>query len=226
MCPRAGFFGLLLAVRGQRRGGYILLGTSTVLFVLIVTRIIPSFNEGQFSYGSAYGQFLERPWQIPATLVTPPIKLKTAMLWVLPFLFVPLLSPQALLLIPFVLSRFLSTSPNHWGAVFHYSAPIAPIVAMGAGDGLTRIAEHMTPERRQLLIRAACALTVVLCAVLPGNQPLFDVFSPKHYRRADFHAAGYRAIAGIPSDASVVAMAEIVPHLSRRRAIFILRPGR
>ena len=225
LIPVAGFFGLLLILDGRRRAGLAVIAICLLVFLVVVTTVIPGFNEGQFSYRGAYAAVAERPWQIPATLVTPPVKIRTAVLWLLPFLFLPLRSPLAILLVPFVLSRFLSTSPNHWGTIFHYSAPLAPILAMAAGDGLSRLARGISSEvTRVRAIRAACGASLVLCAVLPGNQPLWEVFSPRHYRAADFHATGHDLVARIPDGASVVAMAEIVPHLSRREQIYILKP--
>lgn len=45
-----------------------------------------------------------------------------------------------------------SDSPNHWGTVCHYSAPLAPIVAMGAADGLARVARHLNEPAAQRLV--------------------------------------------------------------------------
>jgi len=76
--------------------------------------------------------------------------------------------------------RFLSGSPTHWGTVFHYSAPLAPIVAMSAADGLARIAHQLKEGAANLLVVLAAAACVLLSAVLPGRQPLWRVFAPSH----------------------------------------------
>ena len=83
---------------------------------------------------------------MPAILVSPPGKLRTMLIWLAPFAFMPLRSPFALLLIPVALARLLSSSPTHWGAAGHYSAPLAPILAMSASDGLARLGAPTGPE--------------------------------------------------------------------------------
>jgi uncharacterized membrane protein len=162
---------------------------------------------------------MREPWRIPVELVTPPLKLVTALLWLAPFLFLPLASPLILIAAPLVIERFLSASPNHWGTVFHYSAPFAPILAMSAGDGLARLGQ----ERRRLITAAAVAM-VVLSALLPGRQPLWRVFAPGHYRGTPTTATGQHVVALVPPEASVVAQAVIVPHLSERQTIHVLAP--
>jgi len=51
--------------------------------------------------------------------------------------------------------------------------------------------------------------SIVLCALLPGRQPLWRVFVPRHYQFTAFHAAGYQAVGLVPDSASVVAQAAV-----------------
>jgi uncharacterized membrane protein len=140
------FAGLLLIGRGDRTQGAALTVVSLAAFVAVVRFIIPAMSaDGGYATGSTYEAVLESPWRIPATLVSPPVKLETAFMWLAPFCFLSLRSPWSIMLIPLVLERFLSSSPNHWGTSHHYTAPIAPIVAMSAGDALARIASRMRP---------------------------------------------------------------------------------
>jgi uncharacterized membrane protein len=136
-------------------------------------------------------------------------------MWLLPFLFLPLASPYALLIVPLALERFLSTSPDHWGTAFHYSAPLAPILAMAAGDALAKFS-----SRSWTYVSAACLL---LCAILPGHQPMWRLLSPSFYRTPPFVETAHRALALIPADASVLAQAAVVPHLSGRTSIYMMR---
>jgi hypothetical protein len=155
-------------------------------------------------------------------LVTPAIKIETVMLWFAPCLLLSLASPLAILVVPFALSRFLSDSPNHWGTVFHSPAPLAPIVAMSAADGLARVARHFDERGARRLMAAAAAASVVLSAVLPGRQPLWRVFAPSHYAAAESAIVGRALLKMIPADASVVAQAVVVPHLTLRDRIYVL----
>src|SRR6185503_18005167 len=62
----------------------------------------------------------------------------------------------------------------------------------------------------------------VLSAFLPGRQPLWRVFAPSHYRVNDTEAVGRTVVAMVPDNASVVAQAAIVPHLSGRDEMYVL----
>ena len=185
------------------------------LFVLIVRVVIPALNDGgAWAVGSAFGDVQSDPLSLFSRLISPSVKLKTLSMWLLPFALLPLASPYGLLLVPLVLERFLSASPNHWGTSFHYTAPLAPILAMAAGDALARWRQHATP------IASICLL---LSAVLPGHEPMWKLLSPSFYTAPPFATTAARALGQIPPQASVVAQSAIVPHLSRRQNIYMMR---
>ena len=222
LIPLLGGFGVYLILQGERRRGATLIAASVAAFVIVIGFIIPAFSDaGAYGYASAYGDLSARPWLIPLRLVTPVTKLETAMLWFAPFAFVSLASPLALLVVPLALTRFLSVNPIHWGTVFHYSAPLAPILAMAAADGLARITGG-PPGSAPHLRATVAAACVVLSAFLPGRQPLWRVLAPSHYRAHDTEAIGRTVVAMVPDDASVVAQAAIVPHLSGRDQMYVL----
>ncbi len=220
LIPVLAGFGAYLFVRGERTRGAALAAASLLLFAVVVGVVVPAFNDrGVYQYTSAFMPLIREPWRIPVALVTPPVKLATVFMWLAPFLFLPLASPLILVAVPVMVERFLSGSPNHWGTVFHYSAPLAPILAMSAGDGLARL-RRMHPRA----VTAAAAAMVVLCALLPGRQPLWRVFAPGHYRGTPTMDTGRQVLAMVPPGASVVAQAAIVPHLSQRPVIHMLEP--
>jgi uncharacterized membrane protein len=224
LIPLLTFFGLYLVVHGDRGQGAGLVTLSLLAFVIVLLMVIPAMNEsGQYGYGGNYGAILRRPWILPAALFTPSTKLETLLLWLLPFALLPLASPLSLLLVPFMLSRFLSDSPTHWGTTFHYTAPLAPILAMSAGDGLARIAARVqNAATRQRAVIGFSVASVILSLFLPGNQPFWKLFRPSYYQSTPARDAGYRALRLVPADASVVAQGVAVPHLSHREHIFIL----
>ena len=212
---------LLLALRGDaivRRHALRLAGVALLVFFAVVRIVIPALNDQRaWAVGSAFGDVLAHPLSFFGRLVSPPMKLQTIAMWLVPFAGLPLLSSYSLLLIPLALERFLSSSVNHWGTSFHYTAPLAPILAMAAGDALGRITAL---RARATAIAAVC---LVLCAVLPGRLPMWKVFSPSFYTAPAFADAASRALALIPADASVVAQSAIAPHLTRRQTIYMLR---
>jgi uncharacterized membrane protein len=221
--PLVAALGLLLVIQGERRRGLIAVAGSLAAMVAVVGVIIPMFNDlGGYEYTSSYIGVLTDPWRAPLSLVSPPIKVQTAILWFAPFAFLSLASPLAMLAVPFALIRFLSDSPTHWGTVFHYSAPLAPIVAISAADGLARIARRLRGAAAHRLVAWATAACVLLAAILPGRQPLWRVFAPSHYRPAESTRLGRGLLTMIPEGASVVAQAAVVPHLSLRDRIYVL----
>jgi uncharacterized membrane protein len=226
LIPLVGGFGLCLLVRRDWRRGAIAIAISVASFAVVLGALMPHFNGSGYAYASAFGSVLQQPWQLPVVLVTPISKLRTVFLWFAPFVFVPLASPLAWLLPPLAVERLLSENPNHWGAAFHYSLPLAPILAMSAADGLARVGRLLASRRSELAASRAvigvAIASVILCALLPGQQPLWRIITPDHYREAPTRAAGVAALAVIPRDASVVAQSPIVPHLSHRRDIFML----
>jgi uncharacterized membrane protein len=224
LAPFLTFLGGYLCVLGERRRGVILLLAGLVTFFVIVAIVIPAASDaGQYGYRETYTEALRNPWRIPLLLVTPPIKLLTAFLWVAPFATLPLASPLSLLLTPFAAMRFLSVSRIHWGTIFHYSAPLAPIVAMAAIDGLARIGSRIRDgHARYRTIASLAGACVLFAALLPGHQPLWRLFSSKLYQFGAIEHASREALSLVPADASVVAQTCIAPHLSHRTALFPL----
>ncbi len=227
LIPLVAGFGALLFLRGERKQGTVMAVGASALFVIVLLVVIPWFNNGvKWSTGGAFTSVWERPWTVPMMLISPPGKLRTMLIWLAPFAFLPLRSPYGLLLIPIALERLLSSSPVHWGAGAHYTAPLAPILAMSAADGLARLAGRMSdPTTRGRLIGSVVASVVVIAAVVPGHQPHWRLFRAMHYQDRPHQTPARAALAMIPDRASVVAQASLAPHLSQRDQIHILKPG-
>jgi uncharacterized membrane protein len=216
--------GVVLLLRGERRRGALALVIGAATFAGLVLVVLPAVaGTASHGYASIYpgaGEALRHPGAVLARLVTPGAKLHTLLLWFGPFLFLSLASPLILLGVPVLLSLLLSSNPNHWVAHFHYSAPLAPVLAMAACDAIARLGL----SGRLLWRRAAIVAMLALCAVLPGKLPVWRLLSPAFYRFSESEQAGHRMLAMVPSGASVVAQAAIAPHLSRRPVIHVLSP--
>ena len=226
LIPVITFIGAMLFLRRHRALGLALMVTSVAAFLLIVGVVIPALGSASSNYTGPYEALLRQPWTIPVAFVTPPAKLMTPLLWLAPFALLPLFSPYALLLVPFALTRLLSDVPQHWGTTFHYSAPLAPILVMSAGDGLHRIAAHLQNVRaRNRLVVGFSAASVILSLFLPGNLPHWNLFKAGHYQIPRMHRAGYAVLERIPSTASVIAQGAVAPHLTHRPHIFLLQPA-
>jgi uncharacterized membrane protein len=174
-------------------------------------------------YTAQYEDLLAQPWLAPVALVTPPEKLLAMLLWVAPFVFLPLFSPLVTLLVPLALVRLLGPNASYWGISFHYAAPLAPILAMSAGDGLARLARRLrSPTVRRRVVGWAAGISVLFSAILPGSQPFWDRFDAAHYRPHVGQQIWQEMAALIPPTASVVAQSSLLPHFSRREHVYLL----
>lgn len=220
------FAGVYVFLLGERLQGMAVTVVACTVFTLVTRIVIPSFSAtNHYVYADAYKEFVAQPWLLPATLVTPIVKLQTLFMWFAAFCLLPLRSPLLFLVVPFALSRFLSNNHTHWGTSFHYSAPLAPILAMAAGDALARIgAQIADPDRRRITLNSFAGATLLLASLLPGHLPMWRLFTPAHYQQPSHQAAGRKALATIPDDAAVIAQVTIAPHLSQRRQIYLLKP--
>jgi len=228
--------GVWLAAIGRVRHGLGAVATGLVTLVLLVGAIMPALSDtGTYAFEGPYREFgggplgiagaiLRNPAGVLRALVIPPVKLLTIAALFGPFLGLSLASPLSIAAVPLVIARFLSNSPNHWTTVFHYWAPIAPLLAMSAADGAMRLLRRFPSDvSRQRVQAVVCALALVACAVVPGRLPLWRLALPRTYQLSEAARVGHRLVAVIPPDASVVAQDAIVPHLSRRDAIFTLK---
>ena len=75
-----------------------------------------------------------------------PDKLQTVVLLLLPTAFIALRSPIALIAVPSLLLRFISTNSAYWGTYWHYNATVMPIIFIAAIDALARIETAMDAD--------------------------------------------------------------------------------
>jgi uncharacterized membrane protein len=111
-------------------------------FAIIV--IIPHFNPLHQYYfwgdGGAVGG--GRPFSVGALMGQAgsgwPTKGQTLVLLLLPTAFAALGSPVALIALPSLVLRFMSTNTAFWGTAFHYDATVMPILFIAAAEAIGR----------------------------------------------------------------------------------------
>ncbi len=146
LIPVVAMFALRLAVLGHIRHAAAAAAVALFGFAAVMQFVIPWVKGNDvYAYQSVYSGL--SLWNAPARLFTPPGKMMTVVMWLAPFAFLPLRSPLLLLALPLALARLLSNNPNHWGTAFHYGAPLAPILATAAADGISRIRALAGRER-------------------------------------------------------------------------------
>ena len=130
--------------RGSIGWGALLFGWGLTWSVLAITVIIPHFNPLHEYYywkdGGVVGS--DKGFSVGALAVQTaagwPVKLQTVVMLLLPTAFAALGSPLALLTLPSLALRFVSTNPAYWGTNWHYNATLTPILFIAAVEALAR----------------------------------------------------------------------------------------
>jgi uncharacterized membrane protein len=238
------FFGVYLIIIKEYRRGLISAGAGVVWFFVATKVLIPLLIEplstlvdrpnNYYRYWS-YNQFgsgpfgalktiLTNPWMVVRTLFSPGAKLQTYWYTFYPFLFLSFVSPLFVLAVPLLAERFLSEVESRWVMDFHYTATFVPILVMASADGLHRLARLLKREHARYLVPAASCLILAPNLQLLPRFPLWNLTSTEFRSLKQSDRVGQTAVSLIPAGASVLAQGPITPHLSHRRAIFVLNP--
>jgi uncharacterized membrane protein len=245
------FFGLYLTLLRRPREGLAVAIVAVAWYALVTEVLMPALAGGLAfrywtysqigdSFRDAVGNIITNPVLPIEVAIEPVEKVRTALYMIAPFLGLILFSPLLVLAVPLVAERMLSTNENLWTTEFHYTLVIAPILAMGAADGLRNVAGLLRLGRRAPRV-AVVATSVMLVAAIAvaGRFPVVEGLVEGAYtdpgdepRRVEISDAGPEVLAAREAVAvppahhgSVAAANELVPHLSARSEIFLLRPG-
>ena len=238
------FLGIYVATMRAWRQAALTVALGVVWYVLVVKLLIPHFNpDGEYSYWS-YSQFgddplsalrtaLAHPRFTLETLLGDPVKRETLLLMFAPLLGLCLFSRTAILLVPLVAQRFLSTNPQYWTTDFHYTLAVAPLLFIGAADGLANVLRLLPrPAPRALapgLAAVMLAGTVVALVAAPGGtggpQKLYDALRPSAWRTSVYVDTAKEAVAAVPDDASVTAQDNLIPRLTHRETAHEITAG-
>jgi uncharacterized membrane protein len=155
-------------------------------------------------------------------------KLRTTLLILLPVAFLALGSPLALVALPSLALRFVSTNTAYWGSGYHYNATVMPIVFIAAIDTLARIrarqaqsvAAGISSRRARWLDRAATrivpGLFLVVAVALAGQFPLRNLWHPQTYQISPHVRGEDAALARVPAGTTVEATLTLLAPLGAR----------
>ncbi len=153
-------FGLyLLTRRGERRraAGYVAVGLAATW---VSSKVLIAAFGGDNDYYWAYGSLgrdmpdvavhlLTHPWDALVALGTPPMKLTTLAVLLLPLLLLPLASPLTLTAVPLLAERMLADRfANWWEPKYHYNAFLIAVLVMASVDGALRLHRLLAPRLR------------------------------------------------------------------------------
>lgn len=183
--------------------GTILLGLGGT--VLEIGVLIPAFNpHGRYDYWHMaphghHGLLWWAGWQ-----VTQLVKWRT-LLWTFGIAgFLALRSPLALLGLPTLGWRMLSTNDAFWGNWWHYSATLMPIVFLAAVDGAFRLGASRRHQLRSFAHHAPPILAtigVAVCCAWP--LPIAQLADRRAWHTGPAGAAVRAATALVPSGSTV-----------------------
>jgi uncharacterized membrane protein len=205
--------------RGQRVAGAALAVAGTAVGAFSLTIVIPHFREGAApAFYDRYDAVGGSPTGILETAVTDPLVLIRAITegrdlayllqLALPLAGVFLLAPLMLLpALPELTANLLSEVPNQTSIEFHYTAPIAPFLVIGAILGAARV-----PRLVPVVLAASVAGAVFLGPLWAGEL--------RPDRMSDHDRVAARAIDLIPSGAPVSSTNGLGAHLSARHRVF------
>ncbi|MFE9422347.1 DUF2079 domain-containing protein [Kitasatospora sp. NPDC006697] len=206
--------------RGERRLGPAAVAFGVLASALEVGVLLPVFSPSHsYAYwDSAAGGSAHHGWgrllAIPGELVLPLEKEHLLLYLLLPTALLAVRSPLALIGVPTLLWRLLSSNPLYWDTRYHYSAVLMPIAFAAFVDALVRLRERPARwwPRPRWFLAASLAVTLVLIPVFPFSQLGGAGFwtTPPHVR------AVRSVLRAIPSGARVAATNQLVPQLTNR----------
>jgi uncharacterized membrane protein len=171
-------------------------------------------------------------------------KLWTVYLILLPVAFLALRSPFALIAVPSLALRFVSTNSYFWGDGWHYNATVMPIVFLAAVDGMARFraasarrealpargdgppkppgapARHRArpglPRPGELVARYGAAVMVVVAGWMAFRFPIAGVWDSQNYVISPHVSAEDAAMAKVPDGVTVEATLSLLAPLAAR----------
>ena len=189
---------------------------------------------GHLSLGAVAHQFTAASTQ----------KLWTVYLILLPVAFLALRSPLALIAVPSLALRFVSTNSYFWGDGWHYNATVMPIVFLAAVDGMARLraasarraalpargdgppeppgapkghrARPGLPRPGELVARYGAAVMVVVAVWMAFRFPLAGLWDWQNYQISPHVSAEDAAIAKVPDGVTVEATLSLLAPLAAR----------
>jgi uncharacterized membrane protein len=209
-----------------------------------ITVIIPHFNPLHEYYFWGNGGVVGggKKFSVGALLVQAgggwPTKAQTIVLLLLPTAFAALGSPVALLTVPSLALRFISTNSAFWGTDFHYDATVMPILFIAAADGIRRwrrasarswpLAGSPPTSGVRELVRSAQAgvgryggaMMAAVAVTLAFQFPLSNLWHSSTYTLNAHVAAADAAMAVVPDGVTVQTTLDLLAPLAARTDTF------
>jgi len=204
--------------------------------VFAIAVFIPHFNPAHQYYfwkdGGAVGSGgSPSVWHVAAQLGGGwAVKLRTAVLLLLPTAFAALGSPVALVALPGLALRFVSTNTAYWGTAWQYNATIMPVLFIAAAEAIgrwQRLPASPAPPAMTLLATALRGIArhgpemmAAVAVALAFQFPLNNLWQGATYRIDNHVRAADAAIAVVPDGATVQTTLGLLAPLAARTDTF------
>lgn len=216
---------LLLLARRHIKAGLILGAASVAAFTLVVLVAIPHFSySGQFTYFSVLDGDAQQQSMLGIVTenLTSQLFLTFAAVIILT-LGIGLTSPVALVLIPTVLSRLVSSHHVYFEFGYHYNATLMVACFMALIDAWAKLRTSTLPARRIAWISAAqiCLLAAVTAFSMISTGALYDA---THVTTGCERCHQLQAAAdAVPDGVTIISDPFISPHLVDRAEVMAAR---
>ena len=223
--------GVFAAARGRLRLGALLTLGAAAYVAVLMGAVFPALAPGGYVYGERlYGDFardlpgairyLSRPDHFLDRLTLPANGPYLAGLLV-PVAFLPLLAPGVLLLAVQLPLNMVSSWPYAHEIRYHYVAPVIPFVFLA----VVRVLERGKAARHRKIALAALGAGILAGQVWYASPWLIPRPGQGWWRGLAADAEERREVsallARIPADAAVSAHYRFLPHLARRRRLYM-----
>src|SRR5215470_6363202 len=219
------------------RAGIFLAGWGLLWSALAIGVIIPHFNPAHhYPYWNDGGVVGPGGGHLsPSAIAHQLVKAGTEKLWtvyliLLPVAFLALRSPLALIALPSLALRFVSTNSYYWGDGWHYNATVMPIMFLAAIDGMARfraasarraartqrIPRTRLPYPGEAVARYGAAVMVVIAGWLAFRFPLDGLWNSQTYQISAHVSAEDAAIARVPDGVTAEATLSMLAPLAGR----------
>jgi len=206
------------------------------LYLLLTMAVCIPYFQGQVQTGRGY-EFITR-WQdygrTPAEILRQAVGQPLRVLrdlqplanlthlanFFLPLLFVPLGSSAVLLLVPPVAVGWLSRIPVMAAFGLHYGSALVPFLFLALLLTLARWQKNAVGNRPLPRLARTWFLPLLFLVSLANFK--WNLFDPGKYAAIAEYPLVTRSLALIPTGVPVAAQSALIPHIPRRRAIFML----
>lgn len=194
--------------------------------LIVSMYILPSIFNMHKQQVFGFGELGERPHQLlanlmlkpyllPLTFFTPPIKLETVFNSFWPFAFLPFFSPTTLIPIfsMFFIRFFDINHKQSWTLLYHYSAILTPLLSYGAIQGAGKFRSGFVAW--MLILLSGIQMLIF-------HTPIFTIIKPEFYQESAWIKDTRDVISKVPEKASVASQNNLLPHLTARNQVYPL----